>query len=185
MIVLITGMILLTIAVLGIIALYSKVEIELIFVDKKSKVFLKLFGIIKIDVKDKTKGERKNKTDFAKIKAFLSGENGEHVKYIISKSDLRVDGKLIYGASTPDVTAVLYGVIYGMLYNIDNILQTVFKTYYRNYSIEPDMKNKKLEYKVTINIYTRVIHYLKFKIRTNKYFKKLEGGVSNGRSTSN
>lgn len=177
--------VLLFIVFIVLLLLFTRVELIVFLNNNEYDANLRVLKVIKINVNDKTKGESEKGGDFSKLRTFLAKENRENLKYLLSKSDMKVSGTLVYGAPTPDVTAVLYGTLHALLYIIDNFLQTTFKTYSRNYSINPDMKNKRLEYEVTIRVYTRIINYLVYKKRTKKYEEKIRGGVENGRAASN
>lgn len=150
-----------------------RVEIELFFKNKKFNANLKIFKVIKINLKDKNKKEREEKLDFARISAILNRKNTEHVKYLLSKSDMEVYGTLIFGTSYPDKTALLYGFINSLLYTIEPVIQSTFKSFEREYKVYPDLKNKKLEYEVKIKIYLKIIHYIKYKLRSMKDAKKM------------
>lgn len=159
-------------------------------------VNIRLFKFIKIELSRKTKDkvQKEGRLRFKDIPFEVIKEvyhkSIPNFKYILKKLKIKLKVNFDYGLSAPDKTAISYGIINSLIYSVDNLIGIYLKKFEREYTIIPDMKNKKLEYQVTISVYTWSINLLVYGFKMlpilfkyRKYFIK-KGGDKNVRTSN-
>ncbi|MCX7884432.1 MAG: DUF2953 domain-containing protein, partial [Caloramator sp.] len=155
--------------------------------DKKIIANIVIFKVIKINIYDKNKRRKKNKTSKSnippKIISELLKESLPSLKYFIEKSSIYIRLDMVFGLSSPDKTAITYGLINSFLYTLDCFLINTSKKVNSSYNITPDLKDKRFELCLDFNLYIRlfrviifILKLLKALIRYKSYFRS-KGGV--------
>lgn len=183
--------IILGIILLLLLILLMKVVILIEIQKKEFQLNIILFGVIKINLTDKTKGRIKEKAekqiklkldDIKDIWEFTKDVLPE-IKYILSKITIETKLNIKFGFSSADKTAIAYGLINGIIYSNENYLKLLFRDYRGEYSIYPDFKSEEKIITGYIYLKTRFIYMIFKSLKILKKYKKRKGGVLNVRSS--
>lgn len=152
-----------------------------------------LFRVIKININDKnrirTQKKVKHKIDIQpNLAVKLFKKMKPHIKYLLSKTKIKIKLDIIFGLFSPDKTAITYGIVNSIIYTFDNVLRSKTKRFDSIYNITPDFNKSIFDTSLELEIYARVFNLLVFTFKAliilfkNRSYFKRKGGVFNGSS---
>lgn len=188
----------LIILVLIILLLISKIKISIDILNSCVKINIIIFRIIKIRVFDKTKTVAKPLKKAKKIKKNkftadvilkLIKDMLPQIKYLLRKTDVKINMDFKFGLQYPDKTAELYGLINCLLYSIENVFRAFLHSLSSKYNIVPDLNHETLNLKSKLDFSFKFVYLIIFVVKSAKiifkyksYFKNKGGALNVGTS---
>ncbi len=188
------------ILLLTILMLFLIIRITIVIEASYNRIHIRmvLFRLIKITIVDKTKDEHGRREPskynistlkklFQDKKNFLSilGKIKKIMKVLLSRLQVDLRLRLVYGLSQPDKTAISYGVLNSFIYILDQELCKGFKRYKRCYIIKPELKKRTLDYNIKAEISFRILTLMPsiFKLLRIVKLQKRKAGMNDGRTS--
>ena len=188
----------LIILVLIILLLISKIKISIDILNSCVKINIIIFRVIKIRVFDKTKTVAKPLKKAKKIKKNkftadvilkLIKDMLPQIKYLLRKTDVKINMDFKFGLQYPDKTAELYGLINCLLYSVENVFRAFLHSLSSKYNIVPDLNHETLNLKSKLDFSFKFVYLIIFVVKSAKiifkyksYFKNKGGALNVGTS---
>lgn len=188
----------LIILVLIILLLISKIKISIDILNSCVKINIIIFRVIKIRVFDKTKTVAKPLKKAKKIKKNkftadvilkLIKDMLPQIKYLLRKTDVKINMDFKFGLQYPDKTAELYGLINCLLYSVENVFRAFLHSLRSKYNIVPDLNHETLNLKSKLDFSFKFVYLIIFVVKSAKiifkyksYFKNKGGALNVGTS---
>ncbi len=176
------------IIVIALLLILILINIKISLVIQNNNVAVSINGIVKLKPKIKEAEEEVKKKGFKmtfKKALRFTRDSWPKIRYLFSKSSVKLNLNFKYGLSDAAATAFFYGSANSIIYGIEPILKGIFKSFSGCYSIIPDFKNEGMDYTLQVFLKVKVLHILIFMfkmlpvLKNYKKYIKDKGGVVN------
>ena len=177
--------------------LISNIKVSIDILNSYIKINIIIFRVIKIKVFDKTKTKadekktkkaEKNKLTAGVITGLIK-DMLPKIKYLLRKTDIKVDMDFKFGLKYPDKTAEFYGLINCLLYSFENVFRASLHSYKSKYIILPDMNHETINFKLKSDFSFKFVYLIIFVVKSAKvifkyksYFRSKGGALNVGTS---